>query len=54
VPDTALAARRASWRPPARPKLSGLLQKYAASVGPAHLGAVTHDGAVVWPEEETP
>jgi dihydroxy-acid dehydratase len=54
VSDTELAARRAAWQPPARPKLSGLLQKYAASVGPAHLGAVTHDGAVVWPEEEAP
>jgi hypothetical protein len=28
-----------------------LLQKYAASVGPAHRGAVTHDGAVDWPRE---
>ena len=51
LPDAELAARRAAWRPPARPKLSGLLQKYAASVGPAHLGAVTHDGAVDWPVE---
>jgi dihydroxy-acid dehydratase len=46
-----LARRRAQWRPPQRPKLSGLLQKYAACVGPAHLGAVTHDGAVDWPRE---
>ena len=54
VSDDELAARRAAWRPPARRKLSGLLQKYAASVGPAHLGAVTHDGAVEWPEEDAP
>jgi dihydroxy-acid dehydratase len=44
-----VARRRAAWRPPARPPLSGLLQKYAAAVGPAHRGAVTHDGAVDWP-----
>ena len=51
VADDVLARRRAQWRPPERAKLSGLLQKYAASVGPAHLGAVTHDGAVDWPVE---
>ena len=44
-----LERRHAQWRPPERAKLSGLLQKYAACVGPAHLGAVTHDGAVDWP-----
>jgi dihydroxy-acid dehydratase len=49
--DAELAARRAAWSPPARPRLAGLLEKYAASVGPAHLGAVTHAGAVDWPEE---
>jgi dihydroxyacid dehydratase/phosphogluconate dehydratase len=54
ISDHELARRRAAWRPPARARLSGLLQKYAASVGPAHLGAVAHDGAVDWPEEETP
>ena len=46
-----VARRRAAWQPPARPRLSGLLQKYAAVVGPAHRGAVTHDGAVDWPLE---
>jgi dihydroxy-acid dehydratase len=46
-----VARRRAAWQPPARPRLSGLLQKYAAAVGPAHRGAVTHDGAVDWPPE---
>ncbi len=54
VPDEELARRRARWRPPERARLSGLLQKYAASVGPAHLGAVTHDGAVDWPKETPP
>jgi dihydroxy-acid dehydratase len=27
-----------------------VLEKYARLVGPAHLGAVTHSGAVDWPE----
>src|SRR5229473_2334812 len=35
VPAAELARRHAVWRPPERPKLSGLLQKYAATVGPA-------------------
>jgi dihydroxy-acid dehydratase len=50
VAEEELARRRARWRPPARAPLSGLQQKYAAAVGPAHLGAVTHAGAVEWPE----
>ncbi|AUW58796.1 dihydroxy-acid dehydratase [Sphingobium sp. SCG-1] len=29
-------------------KLGGALEKYAATVGPARLGAVTHSGGVVW------
>jgi len=45
-----LARRRARWQPP-RVRLSGLLQKYAAQVGPACRGAVTHDGAVEWPRD---
>jgi hypothetical protein len=28
------------------------LEKYAALVGPANLGAVTHSGAVHWEHEE--
>jgi dihydroxy-acid dehydratase len=44
-----LASRRARWRPPALPPLGGTLEKYAAVVGPAHLGAVTHSGKVNWP-----
>ena len=39
-----LARRRKSWKPPARERLSGALEKYAALVGPANLGAVTHSG----------
>ena len=42
VPRAALAKRKAK-----RPKrsFSGVLEKYAALVGPANLGAVTHSGA---------
>jgi dihydroxy-acid dehydratase len=39
-----LTRRKAALRPPARPPLSGVLEKYAAQVGSAHLGAVTHSG----------
>ena len=39
-----LQRRRAAWRAPERGRLAGVLQKYAATVGPAHLGAVTHGG----------
>jgi dihydroxy-acid dehydratase len=42
VSKTELRRRRASQ--PRRPRLSGVLEKYAALVGPAHLGAVTHSG----------
>lgn len=51
VDDAELAARRAGWAPPRRERLAGVLEKYAAQVGPAHLGAVTHSGAVEWPFE---
>jgi dihydroxy-acid dehydratase len=36
--------RRRKARAPKRPRLSGALEKYAAQVGSAHLGAVTHSG----------
>ncbi|KQX19638.1 MULTISPECIES: dihydroxy-acid dehydratase [unclassified Sphingomonas] len=43
-----LEARSALPRPArARPK-GGLLEKYAAIVGPANKGAVTHSGNVIW------
>jgi dihydroxy-acid dehydratase len=45
VPEEELARRRAAWQPPQRERLTGVLQKYAATVGPAHLGAVTHEAA---------
>jgi len=36
--------KRRKARPPKRPPLSGALEKYAAQVGSAHRGAVTHSG----------
>jgi dihydroxy-acid dehydratase len=36
--------RKRKARAPKRAQLSGVLEKYAALVGPAHLGAVTHSG----------
>ncbi len=42
--DATLDRRRAAWRAPQRGPLSGALEKYAALVGPTHLGAVTHSG----------
>ena len=48
--DAELAARAADR--PARPQLGGALEKYAALVGPANLGAVTHSGNVIWQRDE--
>jgi len=39
-----LARRRRAWRLPRRARLSGALEKYAALVGSAFNGAVTHRG----------
>ena len=44
VAEGDLAKRRKAWQPPKREPLSGALEKYAALVGPANLGAVTHRG----------
>jgi dihydroxy-acid dehydratase len=52
--EAELAERAAAWRFRPRERLAGLLEKYAAGVGPAHLGAVTHSGAVEWPFEYPP
>jgi dihydroxy-acid dehydratase len=47
------AHRRAAWQPRARLRpLAGVLEKYAAQVGSAHLGAVTHSGNLQWDVEE--
>jgi dihydroxy-acid dehydratase len=42
--EAELAKRKKAWRMPKRERLSGGLEKYAALVGPANLGAVTHSG----------
>ncbi len=44
IPADELARRREAWRPRQVEHLSGVLEKYARLVGPAHLGAVTHSG----------
>lgn len=46
VDDETLAERRAGLPEPAYRRLSGVLEKYAAVVGGANRGAVTHSGAV--------
>jgi dihydroxy-acid dehydratase len=48
-----LERRRAAWKPRSRSvPLAGALEKYAAQVGSAHLGAVTHSGNLRWEVEE--
>lgn len=42
VSDAEMASRRAAWRAPAPKVTRGALAKYAAHVGPACRGAVTH------------
>jgi dihydroxy-acid dehydratase len=46
-----LVRRRGAHRPAPRERHAGVLEKYAQLVGPAHLGAVTHSGAVEWPDD---
>jgi dihydroxy-acid dehydratase len=50
VDDAELASRRAAWAPRAPLHRSGLLSKYAKTVGQADTGAVTHSGGQLWPE----
>ena len=42
--EAELAERRAAWRPRTTDYQSGAIWRYAQTVGPAHLGAVTHPG----------
>ena len=51
VPQGELRDRRAAWRPTRAAPVGGLLEKYALGVRSASVGAVTHGGAVHWPEE---
>ena len=43
--DAELAERRKSWTERSHDYQAGVLWKYAATVGPAYQGAVTHPGA---------
>ncbi|SDV46485.1 dihydroxyacid dehydratase [Chitinasiproducens palmae] len=49
VSDGELTRRRAAFTPREPKRLAGVLEKYAALVRPAHLGAVTHSGNLDWP-----
>ena len=49
--EAEIARRRAAWQPRQTERLAGVLENYARLVGPAHLGAVTHAGALEWPLE---
>lgn len=44
VSEEELDTRKKSWKPKETDFTSGTLWKYAQTVGPAHLGAVTHPG----------
>tara|TARA_B100000686_G_C16177474_1_gene659295 strand:+ start:257 stop:613 length:357 start_codon:yes stop_codon:yes gene_type:complete len=45
--DTELEARRKAWIPRESDYRSGVLWKYANTVGPANKGAVTHPGGAL-------
>jgi len=49
VSDEELVRRRAGWTPLPPRHRAGLLAKYAAQVGQANKGAVTHAGGAEWP-----
>ncbi|MGQ2906326.1 MAG: dihydroxy-acid dehydratase [Aliihoeflea sp.] len=51
VDEAELETRRAAWVAPDARRLGGLFEKYAAVVGPAKEGAVTHSGGVEWVPE---
>lgn len=51
VSDAELKKRAAGWVSPDHAKIGGTLEKYAAVVGPASRGAVTHSGVSEWPRE---
>ncbi|MEL6236662.1 MAG: dihydroxy-acid dehydratase [Pseudomonadota bacterium] len=52
VPEAELTRRQAALADRPARRLAGAHEKYAAQVGSAYLGAVTHSGAVDWPWEE--
>ena len=52
VSSQELSKRRKKWVQPDLADLAGSMQKYAMTVGPANLGAVTHSGNVKWGSEK--
>jgi dihydroxy-acid dehydratase len=50
--DAELVARRAGQSAVRATPVGGLLEKYVATVGSAHRGAVTHSGAVEWERDK--
>jgi dihydroxy-acid dehydratase len=50
VPERDLRERRQRWQAPTTAS-AGLLEKYALCVRSASVGAVTHSGAVSWPQD---
>jgi len=51
IDDAELEQRRKAHAMRPVERHGGMLEKYAKLVGPAHLGAVTHSGAVDWKHE---
>ena len=51
VPSEELERRKADWTAPTPIHRAGLLSKYAATVGQANAGAVTHAGNAQWPDK---
>lgn len=51
IPEAELETRRRAWTPRPANHRAGLLAKYAATVGQAHEGAVTHAGGAEWPDQ---
>ena len=51
VSEEELAQRKADWTAPPTLHRGGLLSKYAATVGQANAGAVTHAGNAQWPDK---
>jgi dihydroxy-acid dehydratase len=48
--ESELSERRQRWQAP-KIASAGLLEKYALCVRSASVGAVTHSGAVCWPQD---
>lgn len=53
VSEAEMDRRREAWSAPETRHRAGLLSKYAATVGQAHEGAVTHAGNAQWPVQRS-